>query len=204
MATTPGAITITAQTLTLATSNISADTFGPSPAGNITVNVDTLVATNSINPSGNPASISSSSGLRLSTAGNAGSITIQGIASPGSPATPATRVSLEGDTFFGPNQPEPAAHSSALRSREGMRTLHPVPLRSLRKHWTSPICDIRADTTGAAPAGDITLNVGTLAARQSTIDSQSSDNLFPPLGAEAGNAEALRFRALALGVQQPT
>jgi Zn-dependent protease with chaperone function len=89
---TPATITITAQTLALLYSRarefqkdlgalIVAGTSGAAPAGNITLNVGTLTeASNSI--------IDSGSSFNDSTAGNAGSITIQGVTGSGSPAGP--------------------------------------------------------------------------------------------------------------------
>ena len=84
-ATTPGAITITAQALTLLDYGlgIRADTNGAAPAGGITLNVETLTAANStISSSNAPLDISLDS-----AAGNAGNITIQGVTGPGSSAT---------------------------------------------------------------------------------------------------------------------
>ena len=81
-ANTPATITITAHTLDLAAAQIQADTFGAAPAGDITLNVDTLTA-------GQSTVIGSGSfdfDFFSTETGNAGSITIQGIDGPGSPA----------------------------------------------------------------------------------------------------------------------
>ena len=79
-ANTPGAITITAQTLALANgTEIGADTFGAGPAGNIALNVDSLTA-------GSSQITSRSQLFNDLTVGNAGSITIQGITSLSGPA----------------------------------------------------------------------------------------------------------------------
>src|SRR5207245_5034783 len=70
-ATRPATITMTADMLSLTNSrNIKADTSGAAPAGNITFNVNTLTA--------DQATISSRSTSVAATAGNAGSVRIQG------------------------------------------------------------------------------------------------------------------------------
>ena len=85
-ATPPGAITITAQTLALTNAGtVGADTHGMAPAGDITLNVDTLMV--------GDASIGSSSWLQNTTAGKAGNITIQGVTGAGSLAA---HVRVEG------------------------------------------------------------------------------------------------------------
>src|SRR5215469_9122117 len=75
-----GSIDVNVQTANLTNgAQITADTHGTGPAGSITANVGTLTMTN--------AHISSSSTLVGPTAGSAGTITIQGVKGPGSPAT---------------------------------------------------------------------------------------------------------------------
>ena len=132
-------IDITAHTLALTNGGgIRADTSGAAPAGDITLNVGTLMAGNS--------AISSSSSVTDSTAGNAGSITIQGVTGAGSPAT---SVSLDGLSII-----STVGGSAASTAANIDITAHTLTLANG--------AFIGADTLGVAPAGDITLNVGTL------------------------------------------
>ncbi len=150
-ASTPSAITITAQTLALANdahigAEIGADTARRQPA-NITLNVGTLTAGNS--------TISSSSSRPFfsyplgSAAGNAGNITIQGVTGAGSPAA---HVSLD---------------NSIVSTTIAGGTSSSIPATIEVTAQTVNLANgsqIKADTSGTAPAGDITLNVDTLTA----------------------------------------
>ena len=166
-ASTPGAITITSDTVTLNNGTfITANTFGAAPAGNITFNVGTLTA----NGAGGPirlqvvpeslitGPIFSQTGVLIASdstsldagAGRAGQITIQGVHGPGSIAR---SVSLE-DTilhtrvFGGTADTMPAAITITADS---------VVLSGL-----SGRPQIYTTTNGAAPAGTVAFNVNTL------------------------------------------
>ena len=176
-ASTPSDITITAHTLALANfAHIRADTTGAAPAGNIALNVDTLTAGSS--------QINSSSFPRFfpedSAAGNAGTITIQGSTSPGSPAT---SVSLDSSTIStqiaGGNAASPAASIDI--------TAHTLALANGGQ--------IGADTFGAAAAGNITFHVDTLTAGSSQITSTSFPSFFPE-DATAGNAGSITIQGI--------
>ena len=142
----PGAITITAHTLALANAHIRADTVGTGPAGDIVLNVGTLTAGNSAISSGSP--------LIDSTTGNAGSITIQGITGSGSPAAHVSLNNIIVSTTIvgGTSSSIPAAIEVTTQT---------VNLANGSQ--------IKADTSGAAPAGNIAVNVNTLTAKNSTI-----------------------------------
>ena len=148
----PATITITAHTLALANQAlIRADTFGAAPAGNITLNVDTLTA-------GPLSAITSNSWLQDATAGHAGTITIQGIAGSG---TPAATVSLDSSLI------ETGIFGGSAATPPGAITITAQTL-ALANAGT-----IGADTHGAAPAGNIALNVGTLTVGDARITSDS-------------------------------
>ena len=158
--TTPGTITITAHTLALANgANIGADTVGTGPAGDIVLNVGTLTAGNS--------AISSRSSFIDSTAGNAGDITIQGITGSGSPAA---HVSLD---------------NSIVSTTIAGGTSSSIPAAIEVTAQTVNLANgsqIKADTIGVAPAGNIAVNVDTLTAGNSTISSSSSPAFIDALG----------------------
>jgi hypothetical protein len=128
-ATRPATITITAQTLALANgARIGADTFGEAPAGDITLNVDTLTAGHSTLSSSSP----NIRGITREAQGNAGSITIQGITGSGSPAA---TVSLDNGIvsttrlLMEPRRPHPRQSTSPPKlstSRTGLRSA-PIP-----------------------------------------------------------------------------
>ena len=164
-ATTPGAITITAQELVLDKTFLGAETLGAASAGDITLNVDTLTL--------GDAGISSTSSFNDATAGKAGTITIQGVDGAGSLAD---TVSLDNSyittTIFG----------GSAATTPGAITITAQALTLLDYG-----VGIRADTNGAAPAGGITLNVDTLTAANSTISSSNAP-LDISLDSAAGNA----------------
>jgi filamentous hemagglutinin family protein len=138
-ASTPAAITITAQTLALAGTQIGAQTFGAAAAGDITLNVGTLTAGNS--------TISSSSPFADSTAGNAGSITIQGITGSGSPAS---KVTLDNSTI-----------STTIGGGTSSTTPATIDITAQTVNLTNG-AQISADTNGAAPAGNIEIAAGSV------------------------------------------
>ena len=150
-------IDITAQTLALAHGGIRADAEGTAPAGNITFNVSKLTVDSS--------SISSSSFLfdfvsLDSAAGNAGTITIQGINGSGSPAANVSLLDFTGINTL---------------TVGGSTANTPATITITAQKLTLANAVIAADTFGAAPAGNIALNVGTLTAGNfSVIESGSS------------------------------
>jgi len=167
----PASIGITARTVNLTNgAQITADTSGAAPAGSITANVGTLTMTNG-------AQISSSSTSADPTAGPAGTITIQGVNGNGSPAR---SVSLDDSTL-----------STTISG--GSSTSQPASIGITAR--TLNLTDgpqIKADTGGAAPAGEIDLNVGTLRVSNATLSSTST--LADPT---AGNAGTITIQGLA-------
>ena len=168
----PAGIKIAAQTVNLTNrAQITADTNGAAPAGNIALNVDTLMV-------GNFSTISSSSSLFDSTAGNAGNITIQGITGSGSPAA---HVNLDNSsistTILGGSAANTAANIAITAHTLALAQAQPIR------------AGIVADTNGAAPAGDIVLHVGTLTSAGifSTISSSSISFDDIAAGGNAGN-----------------
>ena len=157
-AATPGAITITAQTLALTNAGtVGADTQGMAPAGDITLNVDTLTV--------GDAGIGSSSWLQNTTAGKAGTITIQGVTGSGSLAT---HVRVEGGV----------SSISAINTQilGGSAATTPGAITITAQELVLGKMFLGADTLGAASAGDITFNVDTLTLDDAGIDSTSSLN----------------------------
>jgi filamentous hemagglutinin family protein len=163
VSTPPGHITITAETLSLANdTGIVTATFGeaPPPAGDIALNVNTLRA--HTRPDGTlinglPQSFLAS----VSLSGQAGNITVSGV---GPETTDAARLlalnNLELNTvvFGGNSTTTPAAI---------MVTAETIQLTNSR--------NIKTNTSGAAPAGNITFNATTLSADQgSKISSGTS------------------------------
>ena len=139
-------IDITAQTLALTNfATIEADTFGAAPAGNITLNVGTLTASDSLGGFILKGIISNSlvnETLEGTPAGDAGNISIQGVIGSGSPAA---NVSLDNSNistrmFGGTSSNTPANITIAA---------HAVTL--------SNDAAITASTSGNAPAGNIEL-----------------------------------------------
>jgi filamentous hemagglutinin family protein len=177
-ANTKGAITINAETLALTdVSRLRADTVGAGPAGNITLNVGTLTA------AGHSTISSDSSGLTPD--GNAGNITIQGIVGPGSHATSLNLDSSDISTsVVGGSVAEKNAASIDI-------TAHTLTLANNAQ--------IRASTASAAPAGNITLNVDTLTAGNSSEISTSSFGQ----DATAGNAGSITIQGVT-GSRSPT
>jgi filamentous hemagglutinin family protein len=136
-----GGIDMTVQNVQLANgAKLETSTTGAGNAGKINLNVNSLTAANG-------AEISSSSTSPTANAGRAGSITIQGLAGPGS----STRtVSFDNSTV----------HTTTI----GGTAVSP-PLSIAITADTVVLSNgtqITATTHGAAPAGDITFNVRTL------------------------------------------
>ncbi len=175
-ASTPGAISFTADTVTLANgTHITADTSGAAPAGDITFNVGTLTTTGGPNrieshPE-NPGPgtftltgvlIESNSRSLDASAGKAGQIAIQGINGPGSAAR---SVSLDDTTlatkvFGGTPATTPAsititADSVALGTADSVDLGTSVDLGNFKSV-------IEAASAGSAPAGNIAFHVNTL------------------------------------------
>jgi len=174
---TPASITVTANTVSLLSeapvllvTGIFADTSGAGPAGNITLNVGTLTALPAkTNPFFHPIISSTSTPITSPTPGSAGTITIQGINGPGSAAT---SVSLDHSTL-----------STTISSGSASTTPATIGITAQTVNLTNG-GQIKADTSGAAPAGNITFNVGTLTAGTSTISSTTT--LVDPTAGNAG------------------
>jgi hypothetical protein len=126
-------------------------TVGAAPA-DIALNVDTLTASMQDFPGGagrgsGDSGIASISSFTAATAGNAGHITIQGITGAGSPAATVSLDSSSISTTI-------VGGSTATTPAAITITAHTLALANQAL--------ILANTFGAAPAGDITLNVDTL------------------------------------------
>ena len=176
----PGAITITADTMTLTgETGIVAFTSSAAPAGNIALNVNTLRA--NVKPdgtliNGQPQSfIASTSDSSTSTAGRAGTVTISGL---GPEATDAAKLVVLNNTELSTTV---KGGTAATRPATITMTADMLSLTNSR--------NIKADTSGAAPAGNITFNVNTLTADQATISSRSTS-----VAATAGNAGSVRIQ----------
>ncbi|MGE3153220.1 MAG: filamentous hemagglutinin N-terminal domain-containing protein [Nitrospiraceae bacterium] len=163
----PGNITITTDTLSLANdAGILTATFGegPPPAGTIAINVNTLRA--QIRPDGTPVNGLPQSFLAsVSLSGQAGDITISGI---GPEATDAAKLlalnNLELNTVvFGGN--------TTTRPAAIMVTADTIQLTNSN--------NIKTNTNGAAPAGNIAFNATTFSADQGTKISSGTSGPGP-------------------------
>ncbi|MCS6294938.1 MAG: filamentous hemagglutinin N-terminal domain-containing protein [Nitrospira sp.] len=163
----PGAITITADTLTLANgTSIRSDTYGAAPAGNIAFNVDTLTSNAGsgrvlLNPpidddTVNGNVITSSSRSVDTGAGPAGSITIQGAGGPGTSAKNVTLkdTSLNTNIFGGSAMTSPSAITITADSLLLTNEVYPNDEGGAATLFTTSL--------GAAPAGNIALQVNSL------------------------------------------
>jgi large exoprotein involved in heme utilization and adhesion len=181
-ATRPATITITADTVALSNSTqILASTEGAAPAGNIAFHVNTLRA--NVNPDGTPIKdtrfdfISSGSNSLDSTAGRPGAITVSGLGKESTDA--ATLVALSSTTI-----------STMVQGG----TVHTSPGTITMTTDTLSVANggqIKADTRGAAPAGNIVLSVNNLTGDQATISSSSTSNV-----PDVGNAGAIMIQGV--------
>jgi len=181
-ATTPATVTITVDTLTLTNdAGIDSTTFGAAPAGNIAFHVNTLRA--NVTPEGglindtHNAYIVSPSFSTDSTAGPAGTVTISGL---GPEATAAAKLVALNNT-----EVSTVISGGTAATRPATITM----IADALNLTNSP--NIRANTSGAAPAGNIALHVGTLTAGTSTISSTST--FADPT---AGNAGTITIQGL--------
>jgi large exoprotein involved in heme utilization and adhesion len=131
---------------------ISAETSGLNDAGSITVNAGTFTMRNG-------SSISSSSINTASNAGSAGQITIQGSTGSGGAAA---SVSLDN-----------SALSTTVKGGSAANTPASIAITADVLSLTNG-AEITANTSGPAPAGNISLNVDTLTASTSTVSSAST------------------------------
>lgn len=177
----PGNITITTDTLSLANdAGIVTATFGeaPPPAGDITLNVNTLRA--HTRPDGTLINALPQSFLAsVSLSGQAGNIIISGV---GSETTDAAKVlllnNLELNTVvFGGN--------STTTPATIMVTAESIQLTNSK--------NIKTNTSGAAPAGNINFNATTFSADQGTRVSSSTSGPGPggAISITAGQSVAL-------------
>ncbi len=163
----PGTITITADTVTLGgRTEIFAFTTSPAPAGDIAFNVNVLRANvnsdGTLINDGRPRSlIASVGGRRDNIGGRAGTITISGVAPEASDS--AKLIALNN------TEVSTAVWGGAPTTVPATITIVADTLRLTN----SPKID--TDTTGGAPAGNITFKVNTLIADQGTnISSRTS------------------------------
>jgi filamentous hemagglutinin family protein len=137
-----GTIAIMAPALTMSQGQIATGTTATGNAGAITLNVGQLIATES-------AQVSSNSTFGGSTAGRAGTITIQGV---NGTAGSATSVSLDNSTI-----------NTTIDGGTSLTTPATIDITAQTVNLTNG-AQIKADTSGAARAGNIAFNVGTLRA----------------------------------------
>ncbi|MBD0305795.1 MAG: filamentous hemagglutinin N-terminal domain-containing protein [Nitrospiraceae bacterium] len=204
--TTPAAaITITADTVALThdigsagfesdigQTVIFANSSGQAPAGNIALNVNTLRA--NVNPDGTPAArgyayIASASSSSDSSAGSAGTVTISGPRPESTDAATlvalnnaAINTSVAGGTAS--TTPASVTITADTLSFSG-KTLTP----SFEPKTTTGIV---ASSDGSAPAGNITLNVGSLSTQNTILSSSSTGT-----AATAGNAGSVTIQGVA-------
>lgn len=162
----PGTITITADTMNLSgRTEIFAFTTSPAPAGNIALNVNVLRA--NVNPDGTlindglPRSlIASVGGGNDSIAGRAGTVTISG---PGPESTdPASLIALNNIEV-----------STTVRGGTTATIPATITMTAHTLNFTnSP--NVNTDTSGGAPAGNMTFNVNNLTADRGTKISSST------------------------------
>ena len=171
----PPAITITAESIALTNgTHITADSHGTAPAGDISFNVGTLTtegdATNriSLNPTNRPLEpgsgtnwaqnlITSDNRSPAAEAGPAGRITMQGVGGPGTPATSITLKdsAVSSRVFGGTADTTPSAITITADSLVLINEDFPTS-------QGGGVATIVVTTVGAAPAGDVNLNVNTL------------------------------------------
>ena len=162
----PGTITITADTMTLSgRTEIFAFTTSPAPAGNIALNVNVLRA--NVNPDGTlindgrPRSlISSVGGGEDSTSGRAGTVTISGL---GPESSDSAKLIAINNTEVGTT-----VRGGTAATIPATITMTADTLRLTK----SP--NINTDSSGGAPAGNMTFNVNNLTADQGTKISSST------------------------------
>ena len=168
-------ISVTAESVTLSTgTHITTDSHGTAPAGDITFNVGTLTtegdATNriSLNPTNSPLEagngtnwaqnlITSDNRSPAAEAGSAGRITMQGVGGPGTPATSITLKdsAVSSRVFGGTASTTPSAITITADSLILINEDFPIS-------QGGGVATIVVTTVGAAPAGDVNLNVNTL------------------------------------------
>ncbi len=162
------AISMTAESIALTNgTHITADSHGTAPAGDITFNVATLTtegdATNHLllNPD-SPANwaqnlITSDNRVRTLDGGPAGRIILQGVGGPGTPAASITLKdsAVSSRVFGGTANTTPSAITITADSLVLINEDFPT-------EQGGGVATIVVTTVGAAPAGDVDLNVNTL------------------------------------------
>ncbi len=163
-----GSILVNAQSLSLASeTEISSSTFSTGNAGNVILNVGTLTA------AGHSA-ISSNSSSNDSTAGNAGSIVIQGLTGSGNPAA---SVSLDNSTI-----------STTIAGGTSSSIPATIDITAQTVNLTNGI--ISTVTNGAASAGSIAVKASTITMNNNSfIESETKSHSF-------GNAGAISIKPL--------
>lgn len=181
-----GNVSLTTPVLMLTGGRLAAETQGAGNAGNITLNVERLTVQG--------ATLTSSS--TATATGDAGSITLQGLAGPG---TRPSQGLLAQSTLH-----TTAAHTGAggaitLTTGGGLTLDHTTVSATVQDGRdraggprgdvtiTTPQLTLRdsrvtAETTGGRSAGDITLNVGSLLAQNATVSSSSTGVAFGNAG----------------------
>jgi filamentous hemagglutinin family protein len=188
-----GSITLTTPALTVRGGQVAAETQGNGRAGNITLAVGTLTAQG--------ATLSSSSAE--AAIGDAGTVTIHGVAGAG---TPATTVRLTDSTLQTRAEGTGAGGAITIAASESL-TLQNTTLSATVNNGADTPGKSRADmtlraptltllgahleaeTTGTRSAGSILLAAETVVAQETAITSSST-------GTAAGNAGTITIRGL--------
>ena len=176
-------ILVHAQNISVNGGGMETSTSGTQPGGDILMNGEQITLTNTL--------IASASTSSATNAGRAGTIIVQGIAGPGSPAT---RVSLATTSEI----------STAINGGSADITPSNITITTETLELAD-VAQIQANTTGATSAGDITFNVDTLTATGlSTIRSISGGERSGIRWMRSRRPGTLRFRgSMALGVRRP-
>jgi filamentous hemagglutinin family protein len=156
----PGTITITADTMTMrGRSSIFSATLGPAPAGNIVLNVNQLRANvqsdgTLINDGQLRSLLANESLAKNENAGRAGTVIISGL---GPESTDSSKLIALNNTEV----------STAVKGGTATTTPASITMRADAIRLTnSP--NIHTDTSGGAPAGNMTFNVNNLTADHAT------------------------------------
>ncbi len=169
-------VTLTAPVITIQGGKILTDS-GSVGAPPITFNVETLnISALQTGTTIEPALVSSSGiGRGSGFVGTPGTITVQGIGVNGSPPPPATHVVVDNSTI----RTTTISGGSLGRTR--------ISINAQNIDLTNG-AQIKADTSGPAPGGDISLNAGNFAASGGAVISSSSSSTATGAG-EAGNIQ---------------
>ena len=178
-----GSITVTANELNLQTgANLQGVTQGSGNAGNVMLNVGTLRS--NVNPDLSP--IAGAQTVLISTesraVGAAGTVTIRGVAGQANPNAPAQLVALNNTTVS-----TEVGQIAAVNAPPGH-----IAVTADTVNLTGDT-QITASTSGAASAGNITFNTGSLTANNGALISSTNTTAS---GNGSGNAGSVTIQGL--------